>query len=180
MGNKREFEIAFVGLKPGTHVYYYDINDSFFEKFAEDNFRNCQASVKLSLEKNAGFMQLRFDISGVVEVDCDRCGNTLSKDLWDEFNIIVKLVDEPDVMNEQEEDPDVFYIAKNESHLHLENWIYEFVTLSVPLQNSCGEDEQGNSKCNEEVIEKLQQMLAAVKTEVNPLWQGLEKFKNLD
>lgn len=180
MGNKREFEIAFVGLKPGVHVYTYDIKDSFFDNFGEQDFANCNAQVKLSLEKNTGFMQLHFDVSGTVNVDCDRCGNPLTKELWDEFNIIVKLVEEPEQMNEQEEDPDVFYISKTESHLHLQNWIYEFVSLSVPMQRMCEVDSKGKSKCNPEVLKKLQQMEDDVKKENNPLWQGLEKFKDLE
>lgn len=180
MAHKREFEIAFVGLKPGVHVYDYTITDSFFENYGTQDFRNCNATVKLSLDKNVGFMQLRFDIGGEVEVDCDRCGNTITKQLWDEFNVIVKLVDNPNEMNEQEEDPDVYYISRTESHLHISNWIYEFVSLSVPMQRQCSLNEEGQSTCNQEVIAKLQQMEDEVKNQTNPLWSGLDKFKNLN
>jgi hypothetical protein len=30
MGKRREFEIAFVGLKPGIHEFTYEVDDSFF------------------------------------------------------------------------------------------------------------------------------------------------------
>lgn len=180
MGNKREFEIAFVGLKPGVHVYEYTILDSFFEKYGAQDFSNCNASVKLSLDKNNGFMQLHFDVGGTVDVDCDRCGNTIHKQLWDEFDMIVKLVENPDEMNEQEEDPDVYYISRTESHLHISDWVYEFVSLSVPMQRQCPDDDKGKSTCNQEVIEKLKQMEEDVKNQANPLWSGLDQFKNLD
>lgn len=180
MGNKREFEIAFVGLKPGIHVYDYDIRDSFFETYGLQDFTDCNASVKLTLDKNNGFMQLHFDVAGSVNVNCDRCGNLLIKDLWDEFDMVVKLVENPEEMNNTEEDPDIFYISRTESHLQVNDWIFEFVNLSVPLQNKCGEDESGKSLCNEEVIEKLKEMEAEVNKDVNPLWQGLDKFKDLE
>lgn len=180
MENKREYEIAFVGLKPGVHVYDYDISDSFFEKYGEQDFTNCNAKVKLSLDKNNGFMQLHFDVAGTVDADCDRCGNPLTKELWDEFDIIVKLVEEPEKMNETEEDPDVYYISRGESFLHVGDWMYEFVNLSVPTQRKCGEDAKGKSLCNQEVIEKLKQMEAEVNKVSNPLWQGLDKFKDLE
>jgi uncharacterized metal-binding protein YceD (DUF177 family) len=184
MNHRREFEIAFVGLKPGVHVYEYRLDDKFFATYeGEKDFANCQANIKLSLEKNNSFMQLKFDVGGNAEVLCDRCGNTLPITLWDEFNLVVKMVDEPELMNTQEEDPDVFYISRGESHLHLANWLYEFVTLSIPLQNNCSEDEQGNSLCNKEVLAKLKQMEEQVKAAeqgTNPLWKGLEKFKDLD
>ncbi len=180
MSQRREYEIAFVGLKPGMHVYEYRIEDKFFVPYGQQDFEHCTANIKLSLEKNTGFMQLKFDVDGSADVACDRCGNTLPMQLWDEFNIIVKIVDEPEVMNEQEEDPDVYYIGRGESHLHLADWIYEFVNLSIPLQKMCKEEEIGGPKCNKEVLEKLRKMEEEVQKDNNKVWKGLDKFKNLD
>ena len=119
MNSKREFEIPFVGLKPGIHVYEYEINDKFFEAYQQQDFTECNAHVKLSLDKKTGFLLLKFEIGGTSKVTCDRCGNDLPINLWEEFNIVVKLVDDPDEMNAQEEDPDVYYISRGESHLHV-------------------------------------------------------------
>src|SRR5476649_1475148 len=105
MSQRREYEIAFVGLKPGIHIYEYRVEDKFFVEYGEQDFTNCMANIKLVLDKKTGFMQLKFDVDGTLDAVCDRCGNTLPMQLWDEFNIIVKIVDEPEVMNEQEEDP---------------------------------------------------------------------------
>ncbi|MEO7044796.1 MAG: DUF177 domain-containing protein, partial [Ferruginibacter sp.] len=158
MANRRAFEIAFVGLKPGVHEFEYQLDDKFFiEKGAED-FTNADTTVKLSVEKNTGFMLLKFEVGGNAIVSCDRCGNPLKMDLWDEFNMLVKLVDNPDEMNEQEEDPDVCYISRTESHLNVSDWIYEFVMLSVPMQRMCSKEEMGGPQCNNEVLEKLKQM----------------------
>ena len=64
MANRRAFEIAFVGLKPGFHEFNYELDDKFFiEKGAED-LTNVNANVKLLLEKNAGFMLLKFEVGG--------------------------------------------------------------------------------------------------------------------
>jgi len=64
MSHRREFEIAFVGLKPGIHEYEYEIKDKFFEAFQQQDFRNCKADVKLSLDKKSSFMLLKFEIGG--------------------------------------------------------------------------------------------------------------------
>jgi uncharacterized metal-binding protein YceD (DUF177 family) len=100
-------------------------------------------------------------------------------DLWDEFELLVKLVDDPERMNEEEEDPDVFYISRGESLLNVENWIYEFVTLSVPTHRVCPEDEKGNSTCNQEMLKKISQLEQEKQETQNPLWKGLDKFRNL-
>jgi uncharacterized metal-binding protein YceD (DUF177 family) len=127
-------------------------------------------------------MQLHFDIDGTIDTLCDRCGNPLSVQLWDEFNLIVKLVDDADKMNSEEEDPDIFYLDRNDNNLSIANWIYEFISLSVPLQHICKLDEKGKSTCNQKVIDQLnffneiQISEAASKT----VWKGLEQFKDLD
>lgn len=181
MSQRREYEIAFVGLKPGTHVYEYQIEDKFFVPYGVQDFEQCHTKVKLSLDKNTGFMQLKFDVDGTAKVGCDRCGNALQMQLWDEFNLIVKMVDDPEVMNEQEEDPDVYYISRGESHLHLSDWIYEFINLSIPLQKMCKESEIGGPKCNKEVLEKLRRMEEeAQKDNHHTVWKGLDQFKNLE
>ena len=179
MANRRAFEIAFVGLKPGIHQFNYELDDKFFVEKGAQDFANATASVKLTLEKNTGFMLLKFEVGGKADVSCDRCGNPLKIDLWDEFKMLVKLVDNPDEMNEQEEDPDVFYISRNESHLDVSDWIYEFVMLSVPLQKMCNEKDMGGPQCNNEVLEKLKAMEAKhIEHNANALWKGLDKFKN--
>ena len=55
---KRAFEIAFVGLKPGIHEFQYRIDDKFFEAYQQQDFRNCEANIKLALDKKNGFMLL--------------------------------------------------------------------------------------------------------------------------
>ena len=180
MNHRRAYEIAFVGLKPGIHKFDYQIDDKFFLHYGEQDFSNCKANVKLELEKNNSFMLLKFDVDGKVDVNCDRCGNKLPLQLWDEFKITVKMVDDPEVMNEQEEDPDVYYMSRTESHLHVGDWIYEFINLSIPMQKMCSEEEMWGPQCNKEVLEKLKQMEDEAKKNNNTIWKGLEQFKNLD
>ena len=179
MNNRRAFEIAFVGLKPGIHEFQYEIDDKFFAQYDEQDFNNVHATVKLALDKQHGFMLLKFDIDGSADAACDRCGNALTIRLWDEFNIVVKMADEPEKMNDGEENPDVYYISKTESHLFVADWIYEFINLSIPLQKRCPDDAQGNSTCNPEVLRKLEQMETNSEKGANSLWKGLEQFKNL-
>ncbi len=177
MGNRREYDIAFVGLKPGVHEFNYEVDDKFFGDYNETDFSNCHASVKLILEKNTSFMLLKFEIGGSVNVVCDRCGNTLPMDLWDEFKVVIKQVENPEEMNENEEDPDVFYISRTESHIHLADWIYEFVLLSIPNQRMCSDEEMGGPKCNKEILAMLKKMQSSTLENNHPLQKGLEKFK---
>ena len=180
MSRRREFEIAFVGLKPGVHEYNYSIDDRFFEAFQQQDFRNCNAQVKLFLEKKSGFMLLRFEIGGKLEVTCDRCNNNLPLDLWDEFAITVKMVEDPEVMNGQEDDPDVYYISRGESHIDVASWIYEFINLSIPMQKTCGYEKMDGPDCNKAAMEMLRKLDAGEMPKENPIWKDLKKFRDLE
>ena len=180
MSNRREYEIAFVGLKPGVHEFNYPINDKFFVEYQEQDFKNSEANVRLFLEKNNSFMLLRFQIGGKAEVICDRCSNDLPIQLFEDFTITVKMVEEPELMNNQEEDPDVYYISKGESHLYVKDWIYEFINLSIPMQKTCDYENMDGPYCNPAAREVLKNMKQPAEQQQNSIWKGLEKFKDLD
>ena len=175
---RRDYDIAFVGLKQGIHEYQYQVNDKFFEAYQQQDFRNCRANIKLTLDKQNGFMLLKFEVGGALETTCDRCGSTtLPMNLWDEFNVVVKLAEEPDKMNEMEEDPDVYYIGRGESHLYIADWIYEFVNLSIPMQRMCSEEKIGSQYCDNDVLDMLSRGEDQPNSSENPIWKGLEKLK---
>jgi uncharacterized metal-binding protein YceD (DUF177 family) len=180
MSHRREYEIAFVGLKPGIHEYDYEITDKFFDDFQSQDFRNCKAQVKLQLDKKNGFLQLKFELGGTLEVTCDRCNGNLPIDLWDDFNLVVKMVDEPEMMNSQEDDPDVYYISRTESHINVENWIYEFINLSIPMHKTCNYENMDGPFCNKAAKEMLSKLKGEEIKQENPIWKGLEKFRDLE
>ncbi|MCF8288714.1 MAG: hypothetical protein K9I31_00780, partial [Chitinophagaceae bacterium] len=78
--------------------------------------------------------------------------------------------------------PDIFYLDRNDSHLSVANWIYEFISLSVPLQHICKLDEKGKSTCNQKVIDQLNFFNENPPTGATSktLWKGLDQFKDLE
>jgi uncharacterized metal-binding protein YceD (DUF177 family) len=172
----RQFDIAFVGLKPGEHTFEYQITDSFFENYGPQDFSDCNATVKLLLDKKNNFFLLKFEIGGKVTVNCDRCGQPFELQLWDDFDQVVKMVDNPDEMKEVE-DPDVSYISKTESHLNVAEWIYEFINLSIPMQRIHPDDSTGKSGCDPKVLDMLDQMNRQGNEKGNPIWKDLDKFR---
>ncbi len=83
MSSRREFDIAFVGLKAGIHEFNYRITDRFFEAYQQQDFgiAGC-AEIKLSLDKKNSFMLLKFEITGKIEIDCDRCGTHAARSIF--------------------------------------------------------------------------------------------------
>ena len=156
MKHNREYEIAWQGLKPGPHTYVYDIDDRFMEeRNADESFAEWDVKITLVFDKHESFFMLKFDVDGEVIVPCDRCGDDFKLRLWDEFNLVVKLLGE-DAEQIDEED-DVVFIPRSETVLDISNWLYEFVMLSVPLQHIHPDKEDGSSGCNQQGLESFKE-----------------------
>lgn len=176
MKHNREYEIAWQGLKPGPHTLAYDIDDRFMqERGCSDEFTNWNAKVKLIFDKHEGFFMLHFDIGGNVTVPCDRCGDDFKLDLWDEFNLIIKLTSEE--TDDTDDEDDVVFIPRSETVIDLSTWIYEYVMLSVPLQHIHPDKANGQPGCNPEALHLLDELKEHEEPKANPLWKGLEGIK---
>jgi uncharacterized metal-binding protein YceD (DUF177 family) len=178
MKHSREFEIAFVGLKPGIHVFEYNIDSQFFDRFGEVEFANPHLNIQLTLDKKAGIFLLHFNINGKVSLPCDRCGDDFELNIWDEFDLVVKQIDDELVAEKSEADAEVAYIGRSESLLEVSTWIYEFVLLSIPMQHIHPDNENGESTCNPEALKYLTQPESSISQDWKEQLEQLQNKKN--
>jgi uncharacterized metal-binding protein YceD (DUF177 family) len=178
MKHNREFEIAWQGLRNGVSEYTFSISDDFMRtRGAGEEFKDWNAEVLLKFDKHESFFMLHFDISGRVTLPCDRCGDEFTLQLWDEFNLLVKLKgDSADEVTEDEES-DVAFIPRSETVLDISPWIYEFVFLSVPLQRVHPDDAAGNPTCNPQALSLLNKLSEPDEAPEHNIWKGLEGLK---
>lgn len=182
MKKNRDFEIAYVGLKPGLHHFKYLIDDSFFDNFAKPEFHSCKIDIELDFDKKSNLFVLHFTINGKVITACDRCSDDFELSVWDEHDVVIKLVEPELVNNDNNEDPDVVHFPRTESILDISEWIYEGIILSLPIQKIHPEDAQGTSTCNPKILQILKEMEMEQQKQTtnttNPIWEGLNKLKN--
>ena len=178
MKYNREFEIAWQGLKPGPHHYSFAIDDRFMaEHQAPAEFHDWNAAIKLTFDKQSSFFRLHFDISGSVVTPCDRCGDDFKLDLWDEFDLLLKLTGEPeDELHEPDEEADVAFIPRSETVIDISNWIYEFVMLAIPLQRIHPDHADGAPGCNPLALKLLNQLSGPEAAPEHDIWKGLKNL----
>lgn len=177
MKYNREFEIAWQGLKPGLHTFIYDIDDKFMhERNPDNNYNNWNAKVNLIFDKHENFFMLHYDIDGSVMVPCDRCGDDFKLKLWDEFNMVIKLVgdEETDITEED----DVVFIPRSETVIDISKWVYEYLMLSIPMQRIHPDKPDNTPGCNAVALNLLNKLSGPDETTYNPIWKGLENLKN--
>lgn len=149
------YELHISALKLGTHNLEYLLDNDFFKPFNQ-HYSNVQIKIDVVLEKKETFLEFKFVIAGIIETQCERCTNNFPLEIWDEFQLIVKYDTNALQLNEEEEDPDIVYILPHEAFFNLEQHLYEFMMLSMPLIVRCS-DQQFEEKiyCNQDVLKYI-------------------------
>ena len=170
MNRLKEYNIQFVGLEPGNHIFEFEVNDSFFEHFEYSLIQHGHVHVTVDLEKSERMMIFTINLEGDVMVSCDRCTHDVNLPVSDTQRLIVKLGAEY-----EEESEDVVIIPETEYKFDLSTYIYEFIHLSLPARLLHPDDENGNSTCDAEMLRLLEKLAPA--ESVDPRWDALKNLK---
>jgi uncharacterized protein len=168
---KKEWVIEYAGLSLGTHTFELKIDSSFFEDLDYSEIKEGEICVKLVLLKRADMMRLEFNIDGHVKINCDRCADEFNFPLHEQHTLILQVGGE----NNSRENDDIITVGANEHKIDLQNYLYEYISLSLPLKR----EHLNESDCNQEVINALQQYKVEKleEHEVDPRWAGLKNIK---
>lgn len=169
----REYEIPFVGLKPGIHKFSFEVDDKFFTFFENSPVGKGKVKVDLNFDKKNTFFLLNFQISGTVNLPCDRCSDLIDFPIDADYPIVVKFDDHHEGEND-DSNADIVYISRSETHLNVAQLIYEFIVLSVPIGRIyC---EAVGKKCNGKTLKVLKNLNQKPEPVPDPRWKQL-KYK---
>ncbi|MCX6287948.1 MAG: DUF177 domain-containing protein [Bacteroidetes bacterium] len=165
-----KYQIQFSGLKPGTHSFDFNLDQTFFEYYQLNEITGSKVRVHIDMEKEERMLVLRFDISGSVNLSCDRCGDPLTMNLKGQQSLVVKLSD-----HNEEESEDVQIVKESESRFDLSQFIYEYVSLMLPAYRVHGNNSKGESLCNPDILKKLEELKESHAPD--PRWEVLNKLR---
>jgi len=174
--NLKEFQIPYVGLKIGVHQFEYQIDSQFFKHFEESLISDCKVNVKVEFEKEETLFTLNFYIDGSVRVACDVCLEAFDKEIFGDFQCLVKFSDE--LAKGNNDDDEIIYISRDAPFIDIGHLIYEYIILSLPMQIVGCKEPGTDPRCNQEVIRRLKKTDGPKETdEVDPRWSDLNKLK---
>lgn len=171
----KEFNIQFIGLKLGEHHFEYDIDKKFFEEFEYDEFNDVNLKINLGLNKKTTLLELHFEVSGTVNVNCDLTNEPYNQEISNEFDLVVKFGNEYNNDNE-----DILIIPHGEYEINVAQYIYELIVLSVPTKLVHPGVKDGT--LDSEILKKLEELspkgLDKKKDneETDPRWNTLKKL----
>ena len=153
-----------IGLRFSAYLLYSQISEN-------PDILDCMITINLSLEKQERMLVLDFQISGNMEVTCDRCLENFNLPINSAESYYYKFGEE-----RKEESEDVMIIPESEYQINVAELIFDYVSLTMPIRKVHPDDEDGNSTCNKDILSKLNEFEES--PEMDPRWEALKKLKS--
>lgn len=173
---REEFRIRISGVELGKHSYSINCDDTFFEIAEIPDLQKGLVKLQIEMDISEKMILLDFHFNGQVELPCDRCLDIVPIDLDFTENLVVKLVPFVNDMEQTEED-DLWIIDENTYDLDVFHFVYESISLHLPMQILHPEDENGVPACNPEILKKLEELSQREHDEIDPRWEALKNIK---
>ena len=167
-----QYIIPFTGLKEGEHEFRFDFREQFFNKYEVLEASGGKVEALVFLEKKPNMLKIESQLSGTLNIQCDRCLETFSYSIAHAGNLIIKFG-----TNIEDSTDEIWVLNPNEYELDLEQYFYECISLSLPIQRIHPDDTDGNSGCNNEmlnIINKQNISSSEAEKETDPRWDKLK------
>jgi uncharacterized protein len=169
----RTYTIPLGGLKEGRHIIDFEIDKEFFELFEESEVKEGSLIANIVMDKRSSHLDLAIRISGNVRICCDRCLEMFFHPVVCENRLLVKFG-----KTIEDIDPDILSLPVGENELDMQQNIYEFILLALPIKRVHPNDKNGNCTCDPEMLKKLDELIVEEDEEADPRWNELKKLMN--
>lgn len=166
---KVEYNIPVKGLGLGEHSYTFKIDESFFSYYDYIDADKGLIDLTLEMNKESNLMDFKFYFEGYIELKCDRCLEKFNFPIEGNFRLIVKYGESYEEISDE-----IITIPHNDANVELSQFIYEYINLMLPIKKVHPDDEFGNSTCNKEMIEQLNNY---TEQKSDPRWDKLKEIK---
>ncbi|MGN1376508.1 MAG: YceD family protein [Prevotella sp.] len=174
MYSLEQFDINLEDLEEGLTEFRFHLDKDYFEAVGGHEIHAGDIETVLSVRRTGASFSLKFDMKGTVIQPCDVCLDDVELPLSAEGELKVRLGEE------NSEDEDMIIVNKDDCHLDVSWYIYEFVALNIPIKHV-----HAPGKCNPAMIKALQEHSAARSSDgdeesaIDPRWSELEKLKTI-
>ena len=167
------YTIPLSGLKEGHHTIDFEIDKEFFEEFEESEVKEGSLIANIEMDKRSTHLDMIIKVSGSVRVSCDRCLEMFSQPVKSENRLLVKFG-----KSLEDIDPDILSVPVDEHELDLQQQLYEFIMLALPIKRVHPADKNGKSTCDPVMLKKLEELIIDEEKENDPRWDELKKLMN--
>ncbi|WP_421762559.1 YceD family protein [Ekhidna sp.] len=170
MKELKAYKIEIFGLSNSTHDFNFTFNDDFFNHFENSLVNKGKGTCDVILTKTDAMITLNLKISGSIELECDRSLELFDFPIAVEKEIIYKYGDE-----EKELSEDVFVILKGEQELNIASFLYESISLEIPMKKLHPKFQDESESDGMIYISEAEE--ESQEESVDPRWEALKKLK---
>ncbi len=174
MSGSKPCTIPYTSLKNGKYLYEFQLDNVFFEAYEYSIVKKGELLVNVTLEKNNALNVVHCEIKGLVQLECDRCLSEYPQKVKVSEKAYIKIGTE-----EEEIEDEVIFMDKNETELDLSNYIYELITVSLPMISIPNDCNTTKKYCDEAILEKISNIKESIEKidDANP-FSALKKLNN--
>lgn len=172
MNDGNEYIIQIDNIDSNVRTYNLHADDAFYTSHNDDIIKGGNVDVKVSICKKAGAVMLDIELSGTVRVVCDKCLDEFDRDIEIADTLVANYGDETNFDTGEE----TITLERDVKELDVSQLIYEYSHYALPIANYHPEDEDGNSMCNKEMLERLNDYKP--ENAIDPRWEALQKLKD--
>ncbi len=129
MVRRADYNIDIFKLSNSSHQYNFDFDDSFFDLFEDSLVDKGNGKVDLVLLKSDSFMELKFEMSGEIELVCDRSLEPFWFKLDLKNRLLLKFGDDWEELSDE-----ILMMPRGEQTINVSQYIYEFIGVAVPMK----------------------------------------------
>src|SRR5665647_1294198 len=167
------YTIQLSGLKEGHHTIDFEIDKTFFEQFEESEVKEGSLVANVEIDKRSTHIDMIIKVSGNVRISCDRCLEMFSQPINSENRLLVKFE-----KSFEDTDPDILPVPADANELDLQQQIYEFIVLALPIKRVHPVNKHGENTCDPLMLKKLEEFIIEEEKENDPRWDELKNLMN--
>lgn len=151
---ENQYIIHFKGLKEGVHAFEYNIAKPFFEDYKNLDVPDGRIEVQVELTKKVNFMELDIEMTGEIQVQCDRCLEYFNFPVSYQGQLLVRF---SETINDTGDE--VIILHPEEYQLDLKHYLYESISLIIPMRKVHPGFPGEKTGCNPEMLKRLKEHL---------------------
>ncbi len=171
MGGLKGFKIDIISLANKQHEFDFAIDNRLLSMYEHSLVEKGEGECHLTMDKSETMLTLKFQIEAQVELICDRSLDKFDYPVSLEETLIMKFGEDNYSLSE-----DVIVIKDDTDSINVSEYIYEFISLAVPLKKLHPRYEAIEDELPE-IVYTTTEGSDSKTDNTDPRWEALKKLK---
>jgi uncharacterized protein len=170
----KAFKVNIIGLSNKVHSFHFDVDNEFFRHYGTGMLSEGSFDVDVELDKRETFIEARFLIKGAAMMVCDRSLDPFRQPMKIDKKIVFKYGDADEELSDE-----IIMIQRDSDSLELGQYIYEFISLEVPIKklHPRYQDEDDDETEGKIIYSSGDSSKGDDEEDIDPRWEQLKKLK---